>query len=270
MQRILIGAAAGFLAATLACATTARADEKAAQANPHGGGAAPAAAASPAAPLSPEDVKKTLYALGVALSKNLSSFNLTPAEVEVVKQGLADGAAGKESKDIDLTKMGPKFQQLAKERAAVVAAQEKKSGSEFIDKMTKEKGATKLDSGMVYIEETAGTGESPKATDRVKVHYHGTLADGTVFDSSVDRGEPVTFPLNGVIKCWTEGVQKMKVGGKAKIVCPSDLAYGDRGAPPKIKPGSTLVFDVQLLGIEPPPTPKAAAATPAGAGAEKK
>ena len=268
MQRILIGAAAGFLAATLACATTAQADEKAAQANPHGGGAAPAAAASPAGPMDPADVKKTLYALGVALSKNLSSFNLTPAEVDVVKQGLADGAAGKEAKDIDLTKMGPKFQQLAKERAAVIAEQEKKAGAEHVEKMVKEKGATKLDSGMVYIEETAGTGEAPKATDRVKVHYHGTLADGTVFDSSVDRGEPVTFPLNGVIKCWTEGVQKMKVGGKAKIVCPSDLAYGDRGAPPKIKPGSTLVFDVQLLGIEPPPTPKAAAATPAAA--EKK
>jgi len=268
MQRILIGATAGFLAATLACATTARADEKTAPANRHGGGAAPAAAASPAGPMDPADVKKTLYALGVALSKNLSSFNLTPAEVDVVKQGLADGAAGKEEKDIDLTKMGPKFQQLAKERAAVIAAQEKKAGTEYVEKMTKEKGAAKLDSGMVYIEQTAGTGESPKATDRVKVHYHGTLSDGTVFDSSVDRGEPVTFPLNGVIKCWTEGVQKMKVGGKAKIVCPSDLAYGDRGAPPKIKPGATLVFDVQLLGIEPPPTPKPAAATPAAA--EKK
>jgi FKBP-type peptidyl-prolyl cis-trans isomerase len=85
----------------------------------------------------------------------------------------------------------------------------------------------------------------------VKVHYHGTLLDGSVFDSSVDRGEPVTFPLNGVIPCWTEGLQLMKVGEKAKLVCPSEIAYGDTGAPPRIKPGATLVFDVELLGIEP-------------------
>ena len=93
------------------------------------------------------------------------------------------------------------------------------------------------------------TGAFPTASDTVKVHYHGTLRDGTVFDSSVDRGTPVDFPLNGVIPCWTEGVQKMKVGGKARLVCPASLAYGDRGAPPKIKPGAALVFDVELLGI---------------------
>ena len=96
-----------------------------------------------------------------------------------------------------------------------------------------------------------GTGPSPKATDKVKVHYHGTLTDGTVFDSSVQRKEPATFPLNGVIPCWTEGVQLMKVGGKSRLVCPADLAYGDRGAPPKIKPGATLVFEVELLEIVP-------------------
>jgi FKBP-type peptidyl-prolyl cis-trans isomerase FkpA/FKBP-type peptidyl-prolyl cis-trans isomerase FklB len=84
----------------------------------------------------------------------------------------------------------------------------------------------------------------------VKVHYHGTLRDGTVFDSSVDRGSPATFPLNRVIKCWTEGVQKMKVGGKSKLICPSDIAYGDRGAPPKIKPGAPLIFEVELISIE--------------------
>jgi FKBP-type peptidyl-prolyl cis-trans isomerase FkpA/FKBP-type peptidyl-prolyl cis-trans isomerase FklB len=83
----------------------------------------------------------------------------------------------------------------------------------------------------------------------VKVHYHGTLIDGTVFDSSVQRGQPATFPLNGVIPCWTEGVQRMKVGEKSRLVCPSQIAYGDRGAPPKIKPGATLVFEVELLEI---------------------
>jgi FKBP-type peptidyl-prolyl cis-trans isomerase FkpA len=102
---------------------------------------------------------------------------------------------------------------------------------------------------MIYTETKAGSGESPKATDTVKVQYTGKLTDGTVFDSSVPRGEPASFPLNGVIKCWTEGLQLMKVGGKATLVCPSDIAYGDQGRPPQIKPGATLVFDVELLEI---------------------
>ena len=94
-----------------------------------------------------------------------------------------------------------------------------------------------------------GSGPKPAATDKVKVHYQGTLTDGTVFDSSIKRGEPATFPLNGVIKCWTEGLQEVKVGGKARLVCPANIAYGDRGSPPTIKPGATLVFDVELLEI---------------------
>src|SRR5262249_56091513 len=94
-----------------------------------------------------------------------------------------------------------------------------------------------------------GTGRAAAATDKVKVHYHGTLIDGTVFDSSLQRGEPATFPLNNVIPCWTQGVQMMKVGGKSRLICPAELAYGDRGAPPRIKPGATLVFEVELLEI---------------------
>ncbi|RPJ27722.1 MAG: FKBP-type peptidyl-prolyl cis-trans isomerase, partial [Planctomycetaceae bacterium] len=104
-------------------------------------------------------------------------------------------------------------------------------------------------SGLQYQVLRAGNGPSPKATDSIKVHYEGTLLDGTVFDSSVKRGEPATFPLNQVIKCWTEGLQLMKVGGKSKLVCPSAIAYGDRGSPPTIKPGATLVFEVELLEI---------------------
>ncbi len=119
----------------------------------------------------------------------------------------------------------------------------------FLEKAAAEKGAVKTASGMVYSEIKPGTGEPPKATDKVKVHYKGMLTDGTVFDSSIERGQPATFPLNGVIKCWTEGVGMMKVGGKAKLVCPSDIAYGDQGRPPKIKPGATLVFEVELLEI---------------------
>jgi FKBP-type peptidyl-prolyl cis-trans isomerase FkpA len=94
-----------------------------------------------------------------------------------------------------------------------------------------------------------GTGASPKATDTVKVHYRGTLTNGTEFDSSYKRNEPTSFPLNRVIACWTEGVQKMKVAGKARLVCPSSIAYGDRGSPPSIPGGATLVFEIELLEV---------------------
>jgi FKBP-type peptidyl-prolyl cis-trans isomerase FkpA len=195
------------------------------------------------------DEEKTLYALGLALSQSLSSFKLTAAELEVVKAGLTDGALNREKK-VELATFGPKIQELARTRAAAAAADEKKSSQGFLEKAAAEKGAIKTASGMVYSEITPGTGDQPKATDKVKVHYEGKLIDGTVFDSSIQRGQPATFALNQVIPCWTEGLQRMKVGGKSKLVCPSDIAYGDRGSPPKIKPGATLVFEVELLGIE--------------------
>jgi FKBP-type peptidyl-prolyl cis-trans isomerase FkpA/FKBP-type peptidyl-prolyl cis-trans isomerase FklB len=191
---------------------------------------------------------KTIYAIGIALSQNITSFGLNPAEIEILKAGLSDGISGKEKK-VDFDAYKAKIQQFAQARASTAAAGEKKAAEPFLEKAAKEKGAKKTESGMIYQEIKAGTGEQPKATDKVKVHYHGTLMDGTVFDSSVERGEPASFPLNGVIKCWTEGVQMMKVGGKAKLVCPSDLAYGDRSPSPKIKPGSTLIFEVELLEI---------------------
>jgi FKBP-type peptidyl-prolyl cis-trans isomerase FkpA len=217
-----------------------------------------AVAAHAAGPEPKTEDDKTLYALGLALSRNLGQFNLTPAELEFVKQGLTDGALNKEKK-VELDTYGPKIQQLAQARAAAVAETEKKASQAFLEKAAKEKGATKTASGLVYVELKPGTGDQPKATDKVKVHYHGTLIDGTVFDSSVQRGQPASFPLNGVIKCWTEGVQLMKVGGKSKLICPSDIAYGDHGSPPKIKPGAALIFEVELLDIEkaaPPPAGK--------------
>ncbi|MCC6764494.1 MAG: FKBP-type peptidyl-prolyl cis-trans isomerase [Deltaproteobacteria bacterium] len=198
------------------------------------------------------DDDKGFYALGFNLSQQLSMLNLTPEEFAKVKEGFEDGALKKEPK-ADVKENFAKMQQKLRDRisanAAATAAAEKKAGQEYLEKAAKEKGATKTASGMVIQEIKAGTGEQPKATDKVKVHYTGTLTDGTVFDSSVQRNQPATFPLNGVIKCWTEGVQLMKVGGKAKLICPSDIAYGDQGRPPQIKPGSTLVFDIELLEI---------------------
>jgi FKBP-type peptidyl-prolyl cis-trans isomerase FkpA len=117
-------------------------------------------------------------------------------------------------------------------------------------KAAAEKGAVKTDSGMVYRALTEGKGASPKATDTVQVHYRGTFPDGKEFDSSYKRGQPTEFPLNRVIKCWTEGVQMMKVGGKAKLTCPPSLAYGEKGAGGVIPPNATLQFEVELIAIK--------------------
>ena len=194
------------------------------------------------------DEQKTLYAVGVAVSQSMGGLSLSESELEIVKSGISDGALQRPPK-VDMQVYGPKIQQFAQARAGVAAEKEKKAGAAFLAKAAAEPGVKKTASGALVKEIKAGSGASPKATDTVKVHYHGTLPDGTVFDSSVQRGQPATFPLNGVIKCWTEGVQEIKVGGKARLVCPSDIAYGDRGSPPKIKAGATLVFEVELLEI---------------------
>jgi FKBP-type peptidyl-prolyl cis-trans isomerase FkpA/FKBP-type peptidyl-prolyl cis-trans isomerase FklB len=207
-----------------------------------------AVAAGAAAQSLKTEEQKTLYALGLALSRNLAVFNLTEAELDLVKVGLTDGVL-KKTPQVDLQVYGPKLQPLQQARAGAVAAAERKAGQAYLDKAAADKGAIKTASGAVVTVITPGTGASPKATDTVKVHYHGTLTDGTVFDSSVQRKQPATFALNQVIRCWTEGVQTMKVGGKSKFVCPPDAAYGDRGAGAVIKPGATLVFEVELLEI---------------------
>jgi FKBP-type peptidyl-prolyl cis-trans isomerase FkpA/FKBP-type peptidyl-prolyl cis-trans isomerase FklB len=193
--------------------------------------------------------QKTFYAIGLAVSQSLASFALTPAELELVKAGITDGILNKDKKVVDVQAYAPKIQEIQAARLSTVAAAEKKAGQAFLEKAAAEKGATKTATGIVMTTIKPGTGPSPKATDKVKVHYQGTLTDGTVFDSSVQRNEPATFPLNGVIPCWTEAVQLMKVGGKSRLVCPASLAYGDRAVGAKIKPGSTLVFEVELLEI---------------------
>jgi len=195
------------------------------------------------------DEEKALYALGILMSQNITSFNLTDGELEFVKAGLSDGAKGKTPK-VDPQQSLPKLQEIQKTRASA-------AGKAAVDKAAAEKGAKRTASGLIITSLKEGTGASPKATDTVKVHYHGTLPNGKVFDSSRERGEPAEFQLDGVIKCWTEGVQMMKVGGKSKLVCPADIAYGDRGAGGgAIPPGATLIFEVELLEIVKVPADK--------------
>lgn len=221
-----------------------------------------AAAQSAKTPPAPStDDQKTLYAAGAVLGQNIAAWNLRPDEMAYVLRGLDDAASGR-ALAVDMEQARPKIQAFSQTRSSAAAAAEKKAAEPFLAKAATEKGAKKTESGLILTEIKPGTGPTPKIDDRVKVHYHGTLLDGTVFDSSVQRGEPVSFSPKGVIPCWTEGLQLMKVGEKAKLICPPDLAYGDRGAPPRIKPGATLVFEVELLAIEPPASTQAPPAAP--------
>jgi FKBP-type peptidyl-prolyl cis-trans isomerase FkpA len=199
------------------------------------------------------DEEKIIYSLGLSMYRSLGQFDLSPAELDIVKKALTDAAAGKPA--VDVQTWGPKIQELATARGARVAEKQKTMSAAYLAKAAGEPGAQKTESGLVYREVRPGTGESPKATDNVKVHYRGTLVDGTEFDSSYKRNEPAQFPLNGVIKCWTEGVQKMKVGGKSQLVCPASIAYGDGGRP-GIPGGAALVFEIELLEIAGAPVAK--------------
>jgi len=207
------------------------------------------------------DDEKTLYAVGVNMARSISVFNLTPKEFELVLQGLNDTQAAKKP-DFDVASYNIKIQELARARRKALGDKQAEAGKEFLAKSAKEKGAIKTQSGIVYIPITEGKGEPPKAADTVKVNYQGTLIDGKEFDSTYKRGKPLEFRLDNVIKCWTEGLQKMKPGGKAKLVCPADLAYGDKGAGELILPGATLNFDVELLEVKRAPSIPAKAVVP--------
>jgi FKBP-type peptidyl-prolyl cis-trans isomerase FkpA len=223
--------------------------------NPSAADSAPKTAVQP--PMTKEEEQKALYALGVLLSRNLDGFSLTDAEFATVSQGFADGFHHKADMK-DAEQAIPKIQGMQRDR-------QQKVGDAYLAKAEKTPGAKKTASGLVYISVKEGTGATPTRTDKVKVNYEGRLTDGEVFDSSaMHGGGPATFGLNGIIPCWTEALQLMKVGGKARIVCPSAIAYGQRQVGPKIKPGSTLEFDIELLGIEPPTPPSPATSSGAG------
>ena len=207
--------------------------------------------------LSQADINNILYSIGYNFGDRVTKdFVLSKTEITELQKGIADGAASAKAR-VAASEYMPKVQQLVQARAAskqeiekTKASAEKKKAEAFLTKMGGEKGAIKSESGLVMFHTKEGSGASPAPTDTVSVHYKGTLTDGTEFDSSYKRGTPTEFPLNGVIKCWTEGVGKMKVGGKANLVCPSSIAYGDSGAGGQIPGGATLVFEVELLAIK--------------------
>lgn len=197
---------------------------------------------------------KASYSIGVSIGKNLKDQKVE-ITTDILVKGLLDAYTGaktqlteKEMGDV-LTQFQQEIMAKAQEEAAKKGGENKTKGEKFLADNKNKPGVKSTPSGLQYSVITEGTGPKPTASSTVKVHYTGKLIDGTTFDSSVDRGEPVEFPLNGVIKGWTEGVQLMSKGSKYKFYIPADLAYGERGAGNAIGPNETLVFEVELLDI---------------------
>lgn len=190
---------------------------------------------------SPTNMDSVSYALGVVLSQNLKSQGFTSIDAAQLAKGFDDSFAGNAT--IEAAEANAMIQEyLRKSQAA--------EGENFLAENAKRPEVKTTESGLQYEVLTAGTGASPTATETVEVHYHGTLINGTVFDSSVERGETIEFPLNRVIPGWTEGVQLMKEGAKYRFFIPYDLAYGPNGSAPKIPPFAALIFDVELFKVK--------------------
>lgn len=193
--------------------------------------------------------EKAVYAIGAQIYQDQASrLRLDPRETEVLKQGFSDAAMGK-TLVVDPKAYQEQMEKRVRRIVAEDVGQERLRGLAFRSRVALEPGATKMDSGLVIRTLKPGSGRTPTAADLVKAHYKGSLVNGTVFDNSYDRGKPLEFSLDGVIPCWTEGLQRMKLGEKAKLVCPSETAYGDKGAPPAIPGGATLLFEIELLEI---------------------
>lgn len=192
---------------------------------------------------------KISYALGLSMGQNLMGSGVTSLNYQDLAQGIED-VLTKQQPKITYQEAQQVLGQFFQELEAKIAGAAKADGEKFLAENAKREGVQVTASGLQYEVLEATIGQKPKATDTVKVHYEGTLIDGTVFDSSYKRGESISFPLNGVIKGWTEGLQLMAVGSKYKFFIPYQLAYGERGAGQQIPPYAALIFTVELLGIE--------------------
>ncbi|HOO83688.1 MAG TPA: FKBP-type peptidyl-prolyl cis-trans isomerase [Prolixibacteraceae bacterium] len=193
-------------------------------------------------------VEKFSYAIGLSLASNLLQSGINKVELEALFEAISDVMAGKQPQ-ISPQEANQVIETYFKDRQANEGAKNASEGETFLAKNKLEDGVVELASGLQYKILAEGTGSKPSATDKVKCHYHGTLIDGTVFDSSVQRGTPAEFPVNGVIKGWVEALQMMPVGSKWRLFIPSHLAYGDQGAGGSIGPKATLIFDVELIDI---------------------
>jgi FKBP-type peptidyl-prolyl cis-trans isomerase len=203
-------------------------------------------------PDSPPELKtakqKASYGIGYEIGSNIARFG-AEVDLELLIKGLKDAAAKKKS-PLTEDEVTEAVNQLQQEARKNLAEKNKKEGEAFLAENKKKEGVMTLPSGLQYQVLKSGQGKSPKATDTVKTHYHGTLVDGTVFDSSVERGMPVTFAVDKVIKGWTEALQKMKVGDKWKLFIPAELAYGENPRPGgPIGPNAVLIFEVELLEV---------------------
>ncbi|MEM6769550.1 MAG: FKBP-type peptidyl-prolyl cis-trans isomerase [Bacteroidota bacterium] len=188
------------------------------------------------------------YALGVMLSKNLKQQGFSKVDPEQLAKGFSEGLAGNAAMDVAAANAA--IQEYMQKKQEMAGAEARKAGEDFLAENGKRPEVTTTDSGLQYEVLQEGSGASPTATETVEVHYHGTLIDGTVFDSSVDRGQTIEFPLNRVIAGWTEGVQLMQEGAKYRFFIPWNLAYGERGSAPKIPPYAALIFDVELFKVK--------------------
>ena len=203
--------------------------------------------------------EKASYAIGLNIGQNLSKQKV-PINPDVFTAGVKDGMNGKpKMTEAEIKETMTAFEKDMETRQKELAEKRGKEGEKFLAENKNKPGVKTTASGLQYKVIKEGTGPQPKATDTVTVNYEGKLIDGTVFDSSYKRGQPATFPLNSVIKGWTEGLQLTKVGGKCQLFIPPNLAYGDRAMGPDITPNSTLIFDIELLDVKPA---EAASATP--------
>lgn len=198
---------------------------------------------------------KVSYALGLNIGKQLASMGAEGLNIDDFAQAIKDVLAGKEQMTVAesqnvVTKFFQEAEAKQRAKAAELGKAAKAEGEKYLAENAKKDGVITTKSGLQYMVLTEGTGKSPKASDSVKCHYEGFLIDGTVFDSSVQRGEPATFPLGGVIAGWTEGLQLMKEGGKTRFFIPYHLAYGEAGAAGSIPPYATLIFDVELIEVK--------------------